>query len=270
MLLGTCPIVSERSTHGDATKLWELDSQKELAHSGIMHSRCGCFDLCSPWFSLAPHPDNSLHHEPGQFPVPAVCLHHVFSRGDGFQDKVYTLIIQRLGPKVNGNLLDIGSGNGVLAVKLAQQHLELEVVGIDYWGKDWEYSKRVCEKNAQLVHVASRVHFQKGDAAALDFADNTFDGVVSNLTFHEVKSVADKREVVREALRVVKPEGASTFVDYFYGKRYYGSASAFESYLRSLNLSQFELKPLHHVMAIPVLLRHPKIFGKAGIVYGRK
>jgi ubiquinone/menaquinone biosynthesis C-methylase UbiE len=191
-------------------------------------------------------------------------------KGNGFQDKVYTLIIQRLGPKVNGNLLDFGSGNGVLAVKLAQQHPELAVVGIDYWGKDWEYSKRVCEKNAQIVGVESRVHFQKGDAAVLDFADNTFDGVVSNLTFHEVKSVADKRCVLREALRVVKPEGAFAFVDYFYEKKYYGSALEFESYLRSLNLSQFDFRPLNHVMAIPVLLRHPKIFGKAGIVYGRK
>jgi ubiquinone/menaquinone biosynthesis C-methylase UbiE len=191
-------------------------------------------------------------------------------RGGGFQDRVYTLIVQSLGPKVIGNLLDIGSGNGVLAVKLAQHHPELEVVGIDHWGKDWEYSKKVCEENAQLIHVESRVHFQKGDAAALDFRDDTFDGVVSNLTFHEVKSAADKRDVVREALRVAKPEAAFAFVDYFYEKKYYGSASEFEGYLRRLNLLQFELQPLQYVMVIPVLLRHPKILGKVGILYGRK
>jgi tRNA1(Val) A37 N6-methylase TrmN6 len=69
--------------------------------------------------------------------------------------------------------LDIGSGNGVLAVTLAQQHDEAEIVGIDYWGKDWEYSKGVCEDNASAARVASRVHFQKGDAAALEFAIET-------------------------------------------------------------------------------------------------
>jgi SAM-dependent methyltransferase len=191
-------------------------------------------------------------------------------QGGRFQEKVYNLIIQSLGAKVKGRVLDIGSGNGVLAVKLAQQHWEAEVVGIDYWGKDWEYSKGVCEKNARAANVGSRVHFQKGDAAALEFASDAFDGAISNLTFHEVQSVADKRAVVREALRVVKPGGPFAFVDYFYEAKYYGKASEFESYLRGLKLSQFEYKPLWHMMAIPVLLRHPKILGRVGIICGRK
>lgn len=191
-------------------------------------------------------------------------------QGGRFQDRVYNLIIRSLGEKVKGRVLDIGSGNGVLAVKLAQQHGEAEVVGIDYWGKDWEYSKEVCERNAQAAKVENRVRFQKGDAAALEFASDTFDGAISNLTFHEVQSVADKRAVVQEALRVVKPGGTFAFVDYFYEAKYYGTASEFEGYLRSLNLSQFEYKLLQDMMAIPVLLRHPKILGRVGIICGRK
>lgn len=191
-------------------------------------------------------------------------------QGGRFQERVYNLIIQSLGDKVKGKVLDIGSGNGVLAVKLAQQHGEAEVVGIDYWGKDWEYSKGACEKNARAAKVEDRVHFQKSDAAALEFASETFDGAISNLTFHEVQSVADKRAVVREALRVVKPGGTFAFVDYFYDAKYYGSASEFESYLRGLNLSQFEYKPLQGMMAIPMLLRHPRILGRVGIICGRK
>jgi ubiquinone/menaquinone biosynthesis C-methylase UbiE len=155
-------------------------------------------------------------------------------------------------------------------VKLAQQHGDVEVVGMDYWGKDWEYSKNVCDKNAQLGEVEDRVHFQKGDAAALEFADDTFDGVVSNLTFHEVQSVADKREVVGEALRVVRPDGKFAFVDYFYDAKLYGKASEFEEYLQRLKLLQFECRPLRDVMAIPTLLRHPRILGKVGIIHGRK
>jgi SAM-dependent methyltransferase len=191
-------------------------------------------------------------------------------KGGRFQEKIYNLIIQSLGAKVKGRILDIGSGNGVLAVKLAQQHCEAEVVGIDCWGKDWEYSKGVCEKNARAAKVESRVHFQKGDAAALEFAADTLDGAISNLTFHEVQSVADKREVVREALRVVKPGGTFAFADYFYDAKYYGKASEFEDYLRGMKLSQFEYKPLRDMIAIPMLLRHPKILGKVGIICGRK
>lgn len=188
-------------------------------------------------------------------------------RGGRYQEKVYNLIIQQLGTPIKGRILDIGSGNGVLAVKLAQQFDEAEVTGVDYWG---EYSKQICEKNAQIGGVAERVHFQKGDVAALEFPDDTFDAVTSNLTFHEVQSVADKREVVREALRVVKPGGRFAFVDYFYDKKFYGNPSAFLDYLKGLGLAHVECRPLRDMIAVPVILRHPKILGKAGIIYGRK
>jgi SAM-dependent methyltransferase len=191
-------------------------------------------------------------------------------KGGKFQEKIYNLIIQNLGSAVDGRILDIGSGNGVLAVKLAQQLDKAEVTGIDYWGSDWEYSKSVCEKNARIGGVADRVHFQKGDAACLEFASDAFDGATSNLTFHEVRSVEDKRDVLREALRVVKPGGRFAFVDYFYDPKFYGNAAEFEAYLNGLKLSQSTLKPLRDIIAIPVILKHPKIFGKVGIVYGRK
>ena len=202
------------------------------------------------------------------FPLYAYMM---FSQHGGrFQEKVYNLIIQNLGSEVKGHFLDIGSGNGVLAVKLARQHPQVDVLGVDYWGKDWEYSKGVCENNARTAGVESRTHFQKGDAAALEFADNTFDGAISNLTFHEVQSVTDKRAVVREALRVVKPGCIFAFIDYFYEEKYYGKVLEFESYLRGLGLSQLEYKPLRDVLTLPTLLRHPKVLGKVGIIYGRK
>ena len=191
-------------------------------------------------------------------------------KGGRIQDKVYNLIIQHLGPPIAGRLLDIGSGNGVLAVKLAQQYSEAEVVGIDYWGKDWEYSKEVCEKNAQMGAVEKRVHFQKGDAARLEFANDTFDGAVSNLTFHEVRSAVDKREVVREALRVVKVGGRFAFVDYFYNPKIYGATTDFENYLRGIGLSHFEMKRLQEMIELPPLLRYPKVLGHVGMICGIK
>lgn len=195
----------------------------------------------------------------------------MFSQHGGqIQDRVYNLIIQRLGLPIAGRIIDIGSGNGVLAVKLAQQYDGCEIVGTDYWGKNWEYSKEICDENARIGGVANRVHFQKADAAALEFASDTFDGAVSNLTFHEVRSVSDKREVVQEALRVVKRGGKFAFVDYFYDVKHYGAAAEFENYLRSLNLSHFEMRSLREMIALPLVLRHPKVLGQAGIVYGTK
>jgi len=158
----------------------------------------------------------------------------------------------------------------VLAVKLAQQYDLVDVEGIDYWGKDWEYSKSVCEKNARAAGVEDRVHFQKGDAANLEFADSTYDGATSNLTFHEVQSTADKTEVVQEALRVVKPGGAFSFIDYFYDEKFYGCKAEFEAFLKGLNLAYFEFKPLQSLIDVPILLRHPRILGKVGMISGKK
>ncbi len=202
------------------------------------------------------------------FPLYAYIM---FSQNGGkIQERIYDLAIQHLGKDLNGNFIDIGSGNGVLAIKLAQQHENIEVTGIDYWGKDWEYSKSTCEKNAKTGKVENRVHFQKGDAASLDFPDHTFDGAISNLTFHEVKSVADKRFVVQEALRVVKPGGSFSFVDYFFDEKYYGKGAGFEQFLTGLNISHFERKRLQDVIPLPALLQHPTILGKVGILFGKK
>jgi SAM-dependent methyltransferase len=191
-------------------------------------------------------------------------------KGGRLQEKIYNLIIQKLGEQATGRILDIGTGNGVLAVKLARQCDEVEVTGIDYWGEDWEYSKSVCKKNALLAKVENRVHFQKGDAAGLDFASDMFNGAISNLTFHEVRSVADKKSVVQEALRVVKRGGSFVFVDYFYEEKYYGMEGEFRKFLTDLGLLHFEYQPIRNLIALPALLRHPKILGRDGVIYGRK
>jgi ubiquinone/menaquinone biosynthesis C-methylase UbiE len=202
------------------------------------------------------------------FPLYAYIM---FSQSGGkLQEKIYNIVIQHLGKDLKGNFVDIGSGNGVLAVTLAQSHENIEVTGVDYWGADWEYSKSVCEKNAQVLKVENRVHFQKGDAALLDFSDNTFDGAISNLTFHEVKSVPDKKLVLQEALRVVKSGGSFSFVDYFFDEKYYGTVLEVEKFLQGLNLTHFERKHLRDVIPLPVMLQHPKIMGKVGIIFGKK
>jgi ubiquinone/menaquinone biosynthesis C-methylase UbiE len=197
--------------------------------------------------------------------------YYAFSpRGGALQEKIYTLIVENLGPSLTESALDIGTGNGVLALNLAQKHPTLQVIGLDYWGKNWEYSQAICEANAYTAHVADRARFVKGDAAKLDFGDAAFAAVVSNLTFHEVKSAPQKREVVQEALRVLRPGGRFVFVDYFYDSRDYGQTAEFKTFLKSLGVSKLDFTHLNDVLPIPRFLRHPKIFGKVGIIYGQK
>ena len=96
-------------------------------------------------------------------------------------------------------MLDIGCGNALLTIGLAKRFPKSRVTGIDYWGGMWEYSKSVCERNAEREAVADQVNFQKASASALPFEDESFDAAVSNLVFHKVGDAKDKRDVIKEA-----------------------------------------------------------------------
>ena len=76
--------------------------------------------------------------------------------------------------------------------------------------------------------------------------------------------------MLQEALRIVKPGGVFAFVDYFHDAKYYGKTLEFENHLQDMKLAQLEYKPLADMIALPILLKHPKILGKVGIIYGRK
>lgn len=60
----------------------------------------------------------------------------------------------------------------------------------------WDFSLKVCEKNAKIEGVQDRITFQKASASDLPFENNYFDAAVSNLVFHEVQDTKDKRDVI--------------------------------------------------------------------------
>jgi len=190
--------------------------------------------------------------------------------GGNLQERVYQLLIESVGPCQNGPALDIGAGNGVLAIKLALANPESRVTGIDYWGADWEYAQSICEDNARRAHVGDRVTFVHGTAADLPCEESAFAVVTSNLTFHEVKSESDKRRLIEGALHVLRPGGRFAFVDLFYDDEYYGVTSDLESFLGSLGLSQVRLTRLDSHLAIPAPLRLRRALGTAGLVCGQK
>jgi len=104
---------------------------------------------------------------------------------------------------------------GALTIKVASKFPSARVTGIDFWGERWEYSKSACKANAKAEGVGDRIVFQKTSASKLPFDNEFFDAAVSNLCFHEVADAKDKREVIREALRVVKKSGKFAFQDLF-------------------------------------------------------
>ena len=192
------------------------------------------------------------------------------SRGGNVQNETWNLLLAHISWNGKGRAMDIGCGSGALAIKLARKYPEASVVGVDYWGKNWEYSKDRCDRNAQIEGVGDRVSFRKASASALPFGDEEFDLVVSNLTFHEVKDTKDKRQLIREALRVVRKGGAFAFQDLFLEKRTYGDSEELTGAIRNWGIEKVAFLPTRDADFIPSMLKLPFMVGTMGIIVGRK
>jgi SAM-dependent methyltransferase len=196
---------------------------------------------------------------------------YLFSpQGGNVQNRVRGSVLSNLDWNGAGQILDIGCGSGALTIELAKKYKGAQIIGVDYWGKQWGYSKKVCEKNAEIEGVVERVTFQKASAAALPFDDDSMDVVVSNLVFHEVGGVKDKKELIREALRVVKKGGKFVFQDLFLWKQIYGEPDELIETIRSWGIKEVELINTSNLAFIPAVLKLPFMLGTIGVIVGEK
>jgi SAM-dependent methyltransferase len=191
-------------------------------------------------------------------------------QGGNVQAQIQELVMTRLDWDGEEQALDVGCGNAPLTIMMAKKFPKAHVTGVDYWGGMWEYSKSVCERNAEIEGVEGRVNFQKASASALPFEDEFFDAAVSNLVFHEVSDAKNKRDVIKEALRVVKKGGKFAFQDLFLEKRVYGEVDDLLEAIRSWGIESVEFLDTSHSDFIPKALRLPFMVGATGILYGKK
>jgi SAM-dependent methyltransferase len=191
-------------------------------------------------------------------------------RGGNLQAKIMDLMFNQLVWDGDGKLLDIGCGNGAVAIEAAKKYPKAQIVGIDYWGGQWEYSQESCEKNAQLANVAERTSFQRASAAKLPFEDGSFDVVVSNVVFHNVQDVKDKRALIQEALRVLKKDGLFVFQDLFLWKRIYGEPQDLLVAVQGWGVQDIKLLDTSEQSFIPSAMKLSFMVGQIGIIYGKK
>ena len=189
------------------------------------------------------------------------------NRGE-LQKRLSNTLLDRLEWDGQGKALDIGTGSGRVAIYLAKRYPSVHVVGIDYWGNPWTYSKSICDRNAEIEGVADRVSFQRASAVSLPFEDGEYDFVISNFVFHSVR-VVDKISLIKEALRVVKKGGAFAFQDLF-NRQFYGDIALFYEELKTWGLREVKLIDTSDFVYIPIALRVNHMLGNSRILYGIK
>ena len=140
---------------------------------------------------------------------------------------------------VGGTCLDVGCGSGALTIAVAKRNPKTTVVGVDRWRKDYaSFSRELCKNNAIAEGVKNTV-FQKGDATALIFPNESFDAVTSNYVYHNIPS-KDRQAILLETLRVLKKGGIFAIHDLF-TKQKYGDIQAFIKKLKSMGYDKVEL-----------------------------
>jgi ubiquinone/menaquinone biosynthesis C-methylase UbiE len=97
----------------------------------------------------------------------------------------------------HGLVLDVGTGPGYLPIEIAKRAPQITVVGID----SSKALVGIAKENAAREGLSDRVRFVKCDGNRLNFADDSYDLVISTGSLHAWK---DPVLVINECFRVLK------------------------------------------------------------------
>jgi SAM-dependent methyltransferase len=117
-------------------------------------------------------------------------------------------------------VLDVGCGKGLLLVGAAHRIKTGKAIGVDVWlphALTGNTPESILE-NAALEGVRDRIEVKKADARELPFDADSFDVVVSNFFLHEMNTPAERRRVLEEMARVLRPGGQLALIDFMFTK----------------------------------------------------
>jgi len=167
-------------------------------------------------FSIPEYATAEIHIQPGgnvNDPLSGLLYDYgskVFMGGaadnDMFADMQASKVATPQDNKVH-RILDLGCSAGVTTSALKRIYPDAEVWGIDISAHMVRYA------HARALGQNLDINFKQMLAEELDFENNHFDIVVANLLFHEVP-VSISRKILSETLRVLRPGGSFTLIDF--------------------------------------------------------
>jgi len=108
------------------------------------------------------------------------------------------LSVARLPIPPGAHLLDLCTGSGDIAIRMARTHPDARITGVDASARMLEVATRKAGK------LLDRIRFLQGDALALDFPDDHFDGAMISFGLRNLSSL---ERGLAEMRRVVRPGG---------------------------------------------------------------
>lgn len=131
-------------------------------------------------------------------------------------------ILNLISWKGNETVLDIGTGRGLLMIGAAKRLSTGKSIGIDIWNTE-DLTNNVIENaeiNAELEGVTDRIEIKNENAMKMDFPDQSFDVIISNMCLHNIYNAPDRKIACEEICRVLKNGGTAIISDFRHMKEY--------------------------------------------------
>jgi arsenite methyltransferase len=141
----------------------------------------------------------------------------------------FAWIAELLELKGNEYVLDVGSGTGRTAVKMAKRLTTGRLVGIDIWDtmELGGNSPERAYKNAEIEGVKSKVEFRFGNVLEIPFDDNIFDIVTCSSVLNNLPREMNRIKALKEIFRVLKPRGRCMLLEPLRNLRMFGAFTPF-------------------------------------------
>ncbi len=108
-----------------------------------------------------------------------------------------------------GSFLDVATGTGDVALSIVEsaRNSDVKVIGVDFSEKMLDMGREKVKKR----ELESRIDLRQGDATALSFEDNLFQGAI---TAFGLRNFSDLKTGLKEMLRVVRPGGKVVILEF--------------------------------------------------------
>jgi arsenite methyltransferase len=137
-------------------------------------------------------------------------------------------VLDRLAWRGDEDVVDLGTGSGLMLLGAAVRAPRGSATGIDLWRSADQAGSRPERllANATALAVADRVRIVTGDISAPQLPDASADLVLACLATHNIHDRAKRRAAIGEAARMLRPGGRLAIIDFAKTAEYVADARA--------------------------------------------
>lgn len=124
--------------------------------------------------------------------------------------------------KGDEQVLDVGTGRGLLMIGAAKRLTTGCSTGIDIWNAADLSDNNIAGtfQNAQLEGVRNKIDVKNENIIQTSFTDNNFDLIISNLCLHNIYDKRLRMKACKEIYRILKPGGKVIISDFKHTTEY--------------------------------------------------